>query len=63
MKKAPGIYTVENLVRGVQQSQAHINGRWVPSRPLGYFSFWWRLKAAWLVFVGECDLVRWPEGQ
>ena len=33
---------------------------WWPARPLGYPSFRYRLKAAWLVFTGRADAVTWP---
>lgn len=60
--KAPMIYNLEDL-NDPNEAQVEINGKWVPARPLGFFSIWWRMKAAWLAFTGQCDLVRWPEGQ
>lgn len=33
---------------------------WVPARPLGFASFWYRCKAAWLVFTGRADALKWP---
>lgn len=56
------IWTLEHLVKDVQQSQAEINGRWVPARPYPP-PFAWRLKAAWEVFRGRADAFTWPEGQ
>ena len=60
--KAPMIYDLEDL-NDPNETQADINGKWVPARPLGFFSIWHRIRCAWLAFTGACDLVRWPEGQ
>lgn len=62
MRKAPTIYNLAALMNA-NQDQANINGKWVPARPVGFFSIGNRLRCAWLVFTGKCDLVRWPEGQ
>ncbi len=62
--KYPGIVELKN-VGGVSRSgeSANINGKWVPARPLGFRSLRYRLRATWLVFTGQCDALRWPEGQ
>ncbi|PUB80894.1 MAG: hypothetical protein DBP02_19820 [gamma proteobacterium symbiont of Ctena orbiculata] len=60
--KAPMIYNLLDL-NGPHNSMAEINGKWVPARPLGFFSIWHRFECAWLAFTGQVDLVRWPEGQ
>lgn len=65
MQNSPTIYKLENLIKmvnGPERSDACINGKWVPARPLGLFSLRSRLKAAWLVFTGRADAVEW-EGQ
>jgi len=62
--KAPNIYKLENLTTLKSPVDlALIDDRWVPARPVGYYSFRWRLKAAWLAFTGQCDLVKWPGNQ
>lgn len=33
------------------------SGKWVPSLPVGYPSFWSRVKCAWLVFTGRGDVL------
>ena len=42
--------------------QAEINGKWVPARPLGFYSLRVRLRDAWEVFMGRADAFKWPEG-
>lgn len=46
-------------------TQAQINGKWVPARPINYKyrTLRERLKEAWLVFVGKADSFTWPDGQ
>ena len=61
--RTPGIVTLKNVLEDAQSTQAEINGRWVPARPFGYYSWRYRVKAAWLVFTGKCDALQWPEGQ
>lgn len=36
---------------------------WGPARPLGYSSIFKRIRAAWLVFTGRADALKWPGGQ
>lgn len=56
------MYTLKQLMTHCQETQAQINGKWVPARPLsGPFS--WRVKAAWQVLTGKADAFTWPEGQ
>lgn len=65
-KQAPDLYTLEHIrdhVLGKNRVMADFGGRWVPARPLGYFSWRWRCKVAWLVFTGRADAFTWPEGQ
>lgn len=66
MKKAPGIYDVEHLHTFFREGTWTANDRamkWVPSRPVGYFSLYNRIKLAWGVFTGKYDALRWPGGQ
>lgn len=37
------------------------NGQYVPSRPIGTRTFFDRIYAAWLVFSGQADALRWLE--
>jgi len=62
MKKAPGLFTVKEF-QDPDMPQAHINGRWIPARPLGYYSIPSRVQLAWGVFCGKYDVVQWPGGQ
>ena len=56
------IYRLEDLIRIASQTAALINGTYVPARPMaGPWS--WRAKAAWEVFRGRADAVRWPANQ
>ncbi len=40
-------------------TQKEIGGRWVPVRPEGFGSIWYRLRATWLVFTGRADALVW----
>lgn len=57
------IHHLGDVLRCASWNCALINGKWVPSRPLGFSSFRYRCKAAWLVFTGKADALIWPEGQ
>lgn len=64
MMKAPTIWGLQDLLRCIGQNQTQISdGSWVPARPLGFWSWHYRCRAAWLVFVGRADAVVWPGGQ
>lgn len=36
------------------------NAYWAPSRPEGFSSLSYRLRATWLVFTGQADALIWP---
>jgi hypothetical protein len=36
------------------------DGRWVPARPLPFYSIWERWRVTWLVFTGKADALIWP---
>jgi len=55
------LYTLRRLQDN--SSQAEINGRWVPARPIRFFSWINDIKLAWLVFTKRADAFTWPEGQ
>ena len=64
MKKAPAIWKLNDLVGYAMSGHHHAQvkpGLWVPARPLGLDSIKNRLKCAWLVFTGKCDVVEWKE--
>jgi len=63
MKKAPKIHNLCGLLESIESTQTEIGGRWVPARPIGYFSVRYRIKAAWLVFTGKADALTWPGNQ
>jgi len=61
--KAPSIWKIRNLVKSCEVNMANIRGfGWVPSRPIGLETWPNRFKAAWLVFTGKADAVKW-DGQ
>jgi hypothetical protein len=62
-KQAPNLYTLYNLLHDRHNNSAFINGKWIPARPLGFYSLSHRIKLAWTVFTGKADVVTWPEGQ
>ena len=55
--KAPGLYTVNDMFN-MCDTQAHINGKWVPARPIGVAGIVSRLKLAWGVLTGKYDAVK-----
>lgn len=62
MKKAPNLYQIPRDLRPTNDQNFTFGpGGWRPARPLGFYSFWFRLRVAWLVFCGEADAVQWPE--
>lgn len=58
--RLPGIIHINSLAEQ-PWTQVQIKGRWHPARPLPYHSPFQRIKAAWLVFTGKADALRWPE--
>lgn len=61
----PAVYTPESLQRRTANLKAGLpDGRWVAARPYGWqgLSVKARLRAAWMVFTGRWDALRW-EGQ
>lgn len=64
MKNAPTLYSLGRLIASTNSGcQAGIGQRWVPARPMGFYSIGNRLRCAWLVFTGRADAVTWPGGQ
>lgn len=58
----PHIYWVTELVKQAQTvSSSHPTLGWTPARPVGFYGLClrYRLRAAWLVFTGRADVVRW----
>ena len=52
-------------LKGLQEldTQAEINGKWVPARPIRFDSLRSRIRDAWAVLMGKADAFKWPEGQ
>lgn len=59
------MYTLEYLQKEANNTQAEINGKWVPARSINHTlrSLPEKLKEAWAVFTGKADCFTWPEGQ
>jgi hypothetical protein len=59
------IWKLKDLIDSVNSTQAEINGKWVPARPINYKcrSFSEKIKDAWAVFSGKAEAFYWPEGQ
>jgi len=53
------IFTAEFLQARLPLVQTELDGTRVPARPMGHTRFWYRLKAAWLVFQGKADVIKW----
>lgn len=58
--RIPDLYSVSDLRNHPVDTQLP-SGDWVPARPMGLHGLHlvWRLRFAWLVFVGRYDVVRW----
>jgi hypothetical protein len=57
----PGILHLSTVIESSQTCYHRTPaGKWVPARPLGFPSFGYRIKAAWLVFTGRADALIWP---
>lgn len=59
------IIHLNDLLRTTQQSKTKIGHQWHPARPMTNRqpSIQERFRAAWLVFTGRADALRWPGGQ
>jgi hypothetical protein len=60
----PRVYRVNELVNLTKSlSSLHPTLGWVAARPMGWqgLGLFHRLRAAWLVFTGKADAVRWFE--
>jgi hypothetical protein len=63
MKQAPNLWELEGLIKTANNVSTEIDGKWLPSRPLGLDILAHRVKLAWQVFTGKYDAVRWPGNQ
>lgn len=61
--RTPSVRYADDLKKW--DTDACINGRWVCARPESMFGlfFFWRLRLAWKVFLGDCDVLAWKGGQ
>lgn len=67
--RIPTVYRADTLLdnwplRAVSRDDDGIASFYVLARPLswqarGPYTWWLRLKAAWLVFTGQCDALKW----
>jgi hypothetical protein len=42
-------------------TRCEVDGKWVPARPIVYWTLFERLKGAWQVFTGKHDVLVWDE--
>lgn len=64
MKNPNVIYMSERWLVSLSENTTSANGKsWYPARPLGYSGILNRIHAAWLVFTGKADALRWMGGQ
>lgn len=68
MKKAPTLWKLEDLpgmrkIAAGPVTMTEIDNKWLPARPLGYYSLRSRLRLAYMVFTGKADALLWPGGQ
>ena len=60
MKNYPNIWELKDLIDHCNNGpKTEVDGKWLPARPLSYHSFRNRLKYAWHVFTGKCDVLKW----
>lgn len=62
--RVPSTFLCTNrFAKGLLEAQAGITMMgvkvWEPARPEPYYSIFERWKAAWLVFTGKADALRW----
>lgn len=59
--RVPDVYQAEKLKEDMNTISTEVKGRWIPVRPMGWtgYALRRRLKAAWMVFTGNADAVRW----
>jgi len=60
MKRTPNFFIADALKHWDSDTQLK-SGAWVCARPLGRpgFNLKIRIKAAWLVFTGRADVLKW----
>lgn len=64
MKKTPSILQLSDVIQSINHTSVFLAGnKWVPARSLGFSSFRYRCRAAWLVFTGKADALIWPGDQ
>lgn len=59
--RSPAIIHVDNLVAIAVRVTAKDPQRRFIKRPVTHGDWRWRLWAAWSVFTGRADALRWPE--
>lgn len=58
------LWSLESLLEWCGTNRKNFNGQWLPARPVNYrYTFWARVRGAWMVFRGRADAVTWPGGQ
>lgn len=61
------MWELELLLQNCKETQACINGKWVPARPENFKPshclLWSRLRYAWQVLRGRAETFVWPEEQ
>lgn len=58
--RIPGVIHAEQLTGPHRCDTQLPDGRWVPARPLPFYSIWERWRVTWLVFTGKADALIWP---
>jgi len=56
------MWNLKDLVRHSSETNAEIDGQWVPARPV-VCCLWCRIRDAVAVLRGRADAVKWPGGQ
>lgn len=65
MKYVPNIYSATEIrFWNTMGKGTHLKDKtWIPARPMGFWGLclFTRLKRAWMVFTGKCDVLKWDE--
>jgi len=60
--KPVNVINADNLVVMANETKTGLpDGRWVAARPIGMDGLLWRLRCAWRVFTGKCDVLKWTD--
>lgn len=63
MRTGINIWQLKDLFKFANETQAQIDGKFVPARPYGWSNWLTKLKAIKLILTEKADIVIWPGNQ